>query len=743
MRLPTLLGLATALALLAPSAQAQCTGTAGTDFQRVTVREINQVPQSNIDQLNAAGADLTTAQIATLVASPFTGQRVEFTAVLLSDPLKSGLASAVNGVPGRIHVFMRDTAAETEGVAGQGIQIVDNRGDGTIQQFFVGDQVTVCGEVTYFNATLQLAPESINAVPNPITLSDATLAPVVVETDEIHDTFQVDGTTRSQVDWSVYSDFVNQFVRFESAELLQGIPAGSNGRPNMLFSTSGDDATIRSYDTSVCFRNDRGPDYFPPGQEPACNQTDFTPPPTGIVNVQGFLTLAGTFDAFTSSVPPGGAFAISPFEDADFEIAVAPPIITLAEPAIPTSASGAALSATVTAGTAGNTVSSVVATFTTSGGGSGQVTLSNGGSGNVYTGTITGLAAGQFVTYTVTATDDQNAAATTQPVTRRVLDGPVSSIFDVQVTPDGGVGASGVTTSGPVAFDLDARVQSAFQSGNNYYANIQDDPTLGPFSGVWVFFGTTDPGLQPGDRINVSEARVEERFELTQLSSVTFTETGSGDPYPFKDLSTVAFNGADGRDTAEQHEGMSLSFANVTVVATNADAPSGPFGEFLFSSDGTVANALRADDFSAGVSYGGNDPDEFFDVGEMRTFVRGALYFSFSNYKLAPATTADFGERMGTAVGTGPGEARVEIVGAFPNPTAGDASVRFSLAEPGPVALRVFDATGREVATVAARDFSADTHDVTADLSGLASGVYVVRLEAGGEVATTRVAIVR
>ena len=743
MRLHTLLGLAASLALLAPSAQAQCTGTAGTDFQRVTLAEVNALTDAQINTLNAGGADLDEDTIETNTRSALAGQRVEFTAVFLTRPNLSGLASPNNttGAANRHHVFVRDTAFDTEGPAGMGGQIVDS--NGLVFNFNVRDEVTVCGVVNYFGTALQVTAESI-ALEDTRDADDPILDPVVITTDVIHDTFDVNGDDRSQVDWDVFGDYIHQFVRLETTDLIQG---SGGDRPNLLFSTPGEEETLRTDNFSVCFDNRRvDPAYYAPRSVPDCvTDGPFTPPPTGVVNVQGYLVLRSGFDATNSAIPGIGAFSITPFAPEDFEVAVAPPIINVADAPIPTSSGGADVSATVTAGTEGNTVSTVVADFTTSGGGSGQVTLSNGGSGDVYTGTITGLAAGQFVTYTVTATDNQSAASTSDPVTRRVLDGPVSSIFDIQATPDGGVGASGITTAGPVAFDLDARVQSAFQSGNNFYANIQDDPTLGPFSGVWVFFGTTDPGLEAGDRINVSEARVQERFELTQLSDVTFTETGTGDPYPFKELSTVAFNGADGDDTAEQHEGMSLSFANVTIVATNADdgVNGSPFGEFLFSSDGTEANALRADDFSGEVSYTDNDPDEFFDEGEVRTFVRGGLYYSFSNYKLVPVTTADFGERMQTAVGTGPGEARVEIVGAFPNPTAGDAQVRFSLAEPGPVALRVFDATGREVATVTAREFSADTHDVTADLSGLASGVYVVRLEAGGEVATTRIAIVR
>ncbi len=741
MRNATLIVLTALAVVIAPRAAAQCTGTEGVDFERVTLREVNALPQSNIDALNAGGADLTTDQINENVASPFNGERVEFSAVILSDPLKSGLGSpSSTGAPNRYHTFVRDTAADTDGVAGMGGQLVDGDGIsvGAITDFFVGDEVTVCGTVSFFGATSQINPESITSNSNPRSADDPILDPVVVTTDDIHDSFMVNGEARSQVDWSVYPDFVNQYVRFETIELVQGV-TGTNGRPNMLFSTNGDDTTIRSYDTSVCFRNDRKTSsYYPGGDVPQCVANgDFVPPATGIVNVQGFLTMSGTFDAFSSTVPSGGAFAINPIEEEDFEIAAAPPIIT-AERNLATVADGALIRATVVPGTAGNTVASVTADYTTSSGGSGQVTLSNT-SGDTYEGTITGLAAGEFVTYTISAVDNQNLSTpATSPVTLRVVDGPVSSIFDVQVTPDGGPGASALITSEPVAFDLDAVVQTAYQTGTRYQVTIQDDESLSAFSGVLLDFGSTDPGLAVGDQINISEARVSEFNDGTQLVNVSFTKTGSGDPYPAKVVTTNLFNGSLGAETAEQHEGMLLRFEDVEITSTNPDEGSGNFGEFAFSSDGTAANQLRADDASNEIA---SDFNSTLTVGQKLAAIEGYLSYSFGNYKLIPTELADI--EFAVAVGHGPEATALRILGAYPNPASSTVGVRFELDAAGPATLALYDVTGRQVATLAQGTFAADTHEASADLGGLAAGVYVLRLEAAGEVATARIAVVR
>ena len=78
-----------------------------------------------------------------------------------------------------------------------------------------------------------------------------------------------------------------------------------------------------------------------------------------------------------------------------------------------------------------------------------------------------------------------------------------------------------------------------------------------------------------------------------------------------------------------------------------------------------------------------------------------------------------------------------------PNPARGAVRFRAELARPAEVSLTVHDALGREVAEVARGPWGAGERSVSFDASALAPGVYVVRLAAGGEVATTRLTVVR
>jgi len=80
------------------------------------------------------------------------------------------------------------------------------------------------------------------------------------------------------------------------------------------------------------------------------------------------------------------------------------------------------------------------------------------------------------------------------------------------------------------------------------------------------------------------------------------------------------------------------------------------------------------------------------------------------------------------------------------NPVRVSATVRFHLAEPGPVDLAVFDVRGRRVATLASGMYPAGTHPAVWDHRdgrgrSRAGGVYYLRLETGGTVVTKKVVV--
>ncbi|WP_420455671.1 T9SS type A sorting domain-containing protein [Rubrivirga sp.] len=95
------------------------------------------------------------------------------------------------------------------------------------------------------------------------------------------------------------------------------------------------------------------------------------------------------------------------------------------------------------------------------------------------------------------------------------------------------------------------------------------------------------------------------------------------------------------------------------------------------------------------------------------------------------------------AADDGPDALAATLAAPAPNPAASSTTLGYALAAPGDVALTVHDALGREVARLAEGARSAGPHRVAFDTHTLASGVYVVRLRAGGAVTTQRMTVIR
>ncbi|MEJ5263665.1 MAG: T9SS type A sorting domain-containing protein, partial [Ignavibacterium sp.] len=68
----------------------------------------------------------------------------------------------------------------------------------------------------------------------------------------------------------------------------------------------------------------------------------------------------------------------------------------------------------------------------------------------------------------------------------------------------------------------------------------------------------------------------------------------------------------------------------------------------------------------------------------------------------------------------------------YPNPFNPSTSIDFALAVDSRVTLKVFDVLGQEVMTLINGNYTAGSHKVNFDASGLNSGVYVYRIDATG-----------
>ena len=87
---------------------------------------------------------------------------------------------------------------------------------------------------------------------------------------------------------------------------------------------------------------------------------------------------------------------------------------------------------------------------------------------------------------------------------------------------------------------------------------------------------------------------------------------------------------------------------------------------------------------------------------------------------------------------------RFEVLTNRPNPFRTTTEIPFRLASPSTVTVRVFNALGRTVATLAEEEaFGDGLHSVTWNARGVAPGVYLVRVEADGEAQVLRAVLTR
>lgn len=81
--------------------------------------------------------------------------------------------------------------------------------------------------------------------------------------------------------------------------------------------------------------------------------------------------------------------------------------------------------------------------------------------------------------------------------------------------------------------------------------------------------------------------------------------------------------------------------------------------------------------------------------------------------------------------------------GNYPNPFNPTTAVRWQLAVGGDVRITVYDLLGRRVAVLADAAFPAGAHATQFHASALASGVYVIRMEAGSQTFTRRMTLLK
>jgi ABC-type arginine transport system permease subunit len=79
----------------------------------------------------------------------------------------------------------------------------------------------------------------------------------------------------------------------------------------------------------------------------------------------------------------------------------------------------------------------------------------------------------------------------------------------------------------------------------------------------------------------------------------------------------------------------------------------------------------------------------------------------------------------------------------YPNPFNPSTTIRYGLPNRLLVTLTVYNTLGQQVATLVSGNQEAGYHEVKFDASGLSSGIYFYRMQAGSYVETKKLLLVR
>ena len=157
------------------------------------------------------------------------------------------------------------------------------------------------------------------------------------------------------------------------------------------------------------------------------------------------------------------------------------------------------------------------------------------------------------------------------------------------------------------------------------------------------------------------------------------------------------------------------------------------------------------------VTAAGQQADFSFDSSNNWHWLMGWTPHTWTFTAIAPSTTIEFSSLMNDQASPAlddidvglvttdvpPRTPELSLAIASPSPAAGAVTFSYSLPASGPAALRVTDALGRRVATLAEGELPAGQRFARWSAAGASPGVYVVTVRAAGRVLARRFALLR
>ena len=225
----------------------------------------------------------------------------------------------------------------------------------------------------------------------------------------------------------------------------------------------------------------------------------------------------------------------------------------------------------------------------------------------------------------------------------------------------------------------------------------------------------------PAEEGSAAFAKTLPRSDAT-LNWGELTQVNGSDAYQLP----ITISGGDQPVTAAQFT-IRYNASSVSIEDVASSAPSG-WQAFHNDQQGVLKIALAgAEGLSAG------------DVVTLTVTPENGDKPSFSGEGVLNAgVTQDLGQ-----VGSLQLPESVTLRSNYPNPFRGSTNISYGLPSDEKVLLEVYNIAGQKVATLVNQQQSAGVHEVTFDASGLASGMYMYRIQVGNVVKTGNMTLVK
>ncbi len=360
---------------------------------------------------------------------------------------------------------------------------------------------------------------------------------------------------------------------------------------------------------------------------------------------------------------------------------------------------------------------------------------------SLYKGSIPGITADSaLVDFYIWAKDNQDLVSITPVDTVKqkyfylVLNRPLT-IKDAQYSPfGGGYGAYNgyrISLTGVVTADS-SDIKGFGSTPLRVY--IQDGS--GPWSGIQIgtagTMGTQVLNLNRGERVTVTGV-IREDFDVTKidtLSSISVLSTGNA--LPEAEVLTTSTIGTSGNNAIgkEEWESVLIQYNDVTITALSADGTSN-FGE-MFISDGSGNTRVELEDGNHSY-HNGTRSERPTLVVLNGTFdaIKGVLYYSFSNYKLAPRKDDDFVNYTTDVNDENILPNEYSLSQNYPNPFNPSTTISYALPKAEMVTIRIYNILGQVVKTLVNQNQSAGSHTISFKANDLTSGIYFYSIQAG------------